>query len=92
MHPDEATEPIVNVALRHRKPFAVVPCCVFPHTNLHRKLPDGSPVVRHDQFCEWLLQKGGGSLSRTALPTFEGRNVVVYSIGEHVGEVQAKLS
>ena len=30
MHPDEATEPIVDKAISERKPFAVVPCCVMP--------------------------------------------------------------
>ena len=29
MHPDEATEEIVDMALS-LKPFAIVPCCVFP--------------------------------------------------------------
>lgn len=29
MHPDQATEPLVDYALQHRKPFVVVPCCVF---------------------------------------------------------------
>ena len=28
MHPDQATESLVDFALRHGKPFAVVPCCV----------------------------------------------------------------
>ena len=28
-HPDEATEPAIDFALRRRLPFAVVPCCVF---------------------------------------------------------------
>jgi len=30
MHPDEATEEIVDTAVQMRKPFAIVPCCVFP--------------------------------------------------------------
>lgn len=29
MHPDQATEPLVDYALRYGKPFVVVPCCVF---------------------------------------------------------------
>ena len=28
MHPDQATEALVDFALRHGKPFAIVPCCV----------------------------------------------------------------
>ena len=38
MHPDQATEAIVDMALKYRKPFAVVPCCVFSHENPHRRL------------------------------------------------------
>jgi len=79
MHPDEATEPIVDTALRYGKPFAVVPCCVFPHSNPHRKLADGTPVAQHEQFCEYLRQKAP-HVSKTVLPSFEGRNIVVYSV------------
>ena len=38
MHPDQATEPIIDMALKFQKPFAVVPCCVFAHENPHRRL------------------------------------------------------
>ena len=38
LHPDEATEALVDLALAHRKPFAVVPCCVFWRTNLQREV------------------------------------------------------
>lgn len=38
MHPDQATEPIVDFAITHRKPFAIVPCCVFPKENPHRRV------------------------------------------------------
>jgi hypothetical protein len=46
----QATEPIVDLALQHRKPFAVVPCCVFPDSNQHRKNPDGT-MVRYTMVC-----------------------------------------
>ena len=38
MHPDQATETIIDMGLKYQKPFAVVPCCVFAHENPHRKL------------------------------------------------------
>ena len=31
LHPDEATEAVVDAALALRKPFLVVPCCAFGH-------------------------------------------------------------
>lgn len=30
MHPDQATDGIVDFAMKYRKSFAVIPCCVFP--------------------------------------------------------------
>ena len=38
LHPDEATDAIVDAALAAGKPFAVVPCCVFPSLFPHRRL------------------------------------------------------
>ena len=38
MHPDQATEKIIDMGLKYQKPFAVVPCCVFAYENPHRKL------------------------------------------------------
>ena len=40
MHPDQATESIVDMALKYHKPFAVIPCCVFAYENPHRRLKD----------------------------------------------------
>ena len=57
LHPDEATEAIVDCALAHGKPFAVVPCCVFPRypplpeitLGTHRlHLEQGIALVLHD--------------------------------------------
>ena len=41
MHPDQATEAIVDFAAKFGKPFAVVPCCVFPQLFPHRTVPAG---------------------------------------------------
>ena len=53
LHPDQATEPIVDACLAAGKAFAVVPCCVFPEENpvSQRHLPPYfldhfSPVLR----------------------------------------------
>jgi len=77
MHPDEATEAIVDAALANRKPFAVVPCCVFPTLFPGRTLADGSAVVHTQQFALYLASKDRRIRIRR-LP-FEGRNLVVYA-------------
>jgi hypothetical protein len=41
MHPDQAAGAIVDAALRFNKPFAVVPCCVFPNRFPERTVPGG---------------------------------------------------
>ncbi|KAF9581408.1 hypothetical protein BGW38_001590, partial [Lunasporangiospora selenospora] len=65
MHPDQATEPIVTMALKHDKPFAVVPCCVFAIENPHRRLRDGSEVTTTAAFVQYLTEKD--TLSRESL-------------------------
>ncbi|KAF9150687.1 hypothetical protein BG015_007496 [Linnemannia schmuckeri] len=89
MHPDQATEPIVTLALKHNKPFAVVPCCVFAHENPERRLLDGSKVSTTLEFIQYLTEKdnlireGGldsskfGPVSKQFLP-FDGMNIVLY--------------
>ena len=32
MHPDQATDAIIHVAMKHDKPWMICPCCVFPNT------------------------------------------------------------
>jgi hypothetical protein len=49
-------KPIVDAALLFGRPFAVVPCCVFPSFFSERRL-DGKSVVSYDQFMEYLKAK-----------------------------------
>ncbi|KAL9184967.1 hypothetical protein ACHAXT_002744 [Thalassiosira profunda] len=67
LHPDEATEHIVDCALERRIPFAVVPCCVFPR--------DG----RSMSFQEWCdhLEAKDGMIRREYLDC-RGKNLVLY--------------
>lgn len=79
MHADGATEAIVDAALRHDKPFVVVPCCVFPNLFPKRRVElQGKTVdVRtHEQFCQYLAAKDA-RLATATLP-FEGRNTAIY--------------
>eukprot|EP00121_Abeoforma_whisleri_P010589 Awhi_evm1s9769 len=78
MHPDEATELIVDEALKSGKPFAVVPCCVFPSLFPDRKLEDGSPVRTYEQFITYLLQKHP-SIQKDTLADLGGSNVILYT-------------
>ena len=79
-----ATEAIVDVALKYKKPFVVVPCCVFPNFFQQRMLvEDDGRVVRvrsYEQFCRYLVQKDERFVMET-LP-FEGRNVAIWWDGK----------
>lgn len=77
LHPDEATEPIIDMALRYDKPMAVVPCCVFPLSNPHRRTTEGRPVREYEDFISYLLAKDP-SLQLQVLPDVPGRNIVIY--------------
>jgi hypothetical protein len=79
MHPDEATEDIVDLALAHDKPFAVVPCCVFWRRDPHRRTSSGRQVRTWEQFCEYLV--GKDERIQVATLPFPGRNTVLFSLG-----------
>ena len=81
MHPDGATESIVDFALATGKPFAVVPCCVFPQSFQGRSDPEtGGSVTTHSQFVRYLRAKDPARIGMATLP-FSGKNVVLYSTG-----------
>lgn len=74
MHPDQATDHIILYAIRHRRPFAVVPCCVMPSGA-------GYGGARAD-FVGWtrhlanLAREGRMDVTLTSLP-MRGRNLVI---------------
>eukprot|EP00934_Nitzschia_sp_Nitz4_P004841 Nitzschia sp. Nitz4//scaffold26_size159584//41586//42887//NITZ4_002478-RA/size159584-processed-gene-0.188-mRNA-1//1//CDS//3329545043//4831//frame0 len=87
LHPDEATEGVVDLAQSLQKPFAVLPCCVmtrqFPHRRNQRT---GDPVRTVWDLCRYLLDKGVPAKDLSAASTFSvdflpfaGRNKVIYS-------------
>ena len=82
LHPDGATEALVDFALQHSQPFAVVPCCVFPdHFKGRRLRGEGGQVegeVRsYEDFVSYLQQKDA-RVQVERLP-FQGRNVVLFT-------------
>ncbi|KFM27435.1 hypothetical protein F751_1212 [Auxenochlorella protothecoides] len=76
MHPDQATEFAVDLALALDVPMAVVPCCVYASDFPHRRLPDGRRVTSHEDFVEYLCSKHP-SIGTATLP-FEGKNTLVF--------------
>lgn len=82
LHPDQATEPILDFAVQQRLPFAVMPCCVFPRLFPGRRLQqdDGSlvPVSSYEELVSYLVQRGG---AQRRVLDFEGANTVVYRGG-----------
>ena len=77
MHPDAATESILDFALATNKPFAIVPCCVFA-TDSPWRLLDGKAVTTTADFIRYLARKDPLRIAVADLP-FEGKNVVLYS-------------
>ena len=92
LHPDEATEAIVDLALKWGKPFAVSPCCVMTKVFPHRKhSKTGDPVRTVHSLFRYLLDKAPSSSSSSSSPSssssmpfqvdflpFAGRNKVLY--------------
>jgi hypothetical protein len=48
LHPDEATDAVVDAAVALRKPFCVVPCCVFSRLFPNRRVLD-RPCLRGNE-------------------------------------------
>ena len=76
LHPDEATDGIVDEALKLRLPFAVMPCCVFPKLFPHRRLANGGGVGKFAAYVQYLLEKD--PRMRSARLPFAGCNRVLF--------------
>lgn len=75
----QATECIVQFAMLTRKPFAVVPCCVFPETFKERSWK-GLPVRKYEDFISYLVALDPEHIQVEEL-MFEGRNKCVFATG-----------
>lgn len=82
LHPDQATEPIVKLALRLKVPFAILPCCVMPKLFPDRKQKrHGDPVRSYSAFCQYILDIAPTGTQFTVHHLdFIGRNKVIYSL------------
>lgn len=75
MHPDQATEPIFDYAIKHSISFAVVPCCVFARESPNRKL-NGNPVISYEDYITYLMKKD--SRIKKCFLKFDGRNQCLF--------------
>jgi hypothetical protein len=76
LHPDQATDPIIDVGLALQIPWAIVPCCVFPNFFQQRRLKSGKVVRTYEDLCHYILQKDT-NVQQATLP-FRGRNQVFF--------------
>lgn len=79
LHPDEATDAIVDMAVRKRVPFVIMPCCVFSRLFPDRRLPKSKedPVNTYDDLIAYLVAKDP-AIQKTVLP-FEGANIALWA-------------
>ena len=80
LHPDQATEPIVALALKLNVPFAIAPCCVMPSLfpNRFQRRYNNNPVRSYSAFCQYLLDMAPGEDFEVDYLPFVGRNKVIY--------------
>lgn len=79
MHPDEATEAIIDLSQRLGDvPFALLPCCVMPSLFPTRRQRHGDPVRSYRTFCQYLVDKGEKYKYNESHLPFDGRNKIIY--------------
>lgn len=76
LHPDEATEPLVDTALEFSLNFSVIPCCVFAQDFPTRRLKNGDSPTSYERFCDFLVEKS--SVVEQDLLPFIGKNKVLF--------------
>mmetsp|Transcript_19167 Transcript_19167/g.26572 ORF Transcript_19167/g.26572 Transcript_19167/m.26572 type:complete len:188 (+) Transcript_19167:193-756(+) len=76
LHPDEATDAIVDMAVKKQIPFVVVPCCVFSRLFPHRRKPNGEQVSTYNDLLEYLCAKH--KKIRKAKMPFDGANYLLW--------------
>lgn len=81
MHPDQATEPAIELALALGKPFAIVPCCVYSKECPKRRVirqsgEDAGQATSYDAFLDYLQAKHP-EITRGELD-FEGKATVLF--------------
>jgi len=76
LHPDQATDAIFDYALKHKIPFACIPCCIFKTLFPNRILKSGQKISTYNGLIKYLREKD--PRIRLAQLPFVGRNIVLY--------------
>lgn len=81
-HPDQATEPCMDLATVLNIPFCICPCCVFPSEFPHRRNAEGEQVQKYKQFIPYLQNKYQRIHTDTLdfHETETARNLVLYTL------------
>jgi len=80
MHADQATEHLVEFALRNDKAFALLPCCIYSRQFPTRVSRTGELVTTYAQFVEYLIAKDPLGRIRAVELDFEGKNILLYYV------------
>ena len=89
MHPDQATESIIDAALLLNLPCAVVPCCVFPSLFPHRRVSQSAI----DAYANGTLGRGHASGAKAGDETVESNtdaSIPVVTYNEFLAYLLAK--
>jgi len=76
MHPDEATDYIIDIAAKNNKKFAVVPFCVFPKIFTGRFLKNGEFVSDYPKYIKFIQEKVPEH--KVHFLEIVGRNKIIY--------------
>ena len=79
LHPDEATDAIVDVAVAKRVPFLIVPCCVFARLFPKRALREGGFVSSYQDLLRFIEGKAEDGLIKRSKLDFDGANTALWS-------------
>ena len=83
LHPDQATGAVVDAGLTLNKPWATVPCCVFPGSFPERKAPTTGRTARTtEELVEHLAARMANGRARREVLHFDGANVAVWCDAE----------
>lgn len=89
-HPDQATDPALDLALALRIPYCIVPCCVFPKEFPTRRTASQGSVRTYSDLVDYLRNKCSQSgLQEAFLPfhfTETAKNLALYSVKSHSNE------